>query len=121
MANLNEIWDPVGAPQHGTLTPEVAEWVAGGQRVRDRLTVLEMCVRPGQGADGEIIRNSDVLRSAGLKDVVQGVKLRLEDGLLRQIVLYMPQGETKASFCGRFRAVLEEIEVLERPETPQCP
>ena len=120
LADVTELWDPAGAPHHNTLRPDVGFWVASGQRVRDRFEIVELCVYPQEGADGTLVRQNDHLRDAGLAPLRQGVKIAMERGVIRRLVIYMPTGEDKARFCTTFKEAIRDAEEVEHPPQPQC-
>ena len=120
VAQLTELWDPVGTAYRDALRPGLANWVAAGHKVRDRISVIELCVYPGRGAEGALLRRNDVLASAGMPSLEQPVKVRTEGRLLRQIVLYPPDGESREDFCGRFGAVVRAAAAHD-PDSKPCP
>lgn len=120
VAQLTELWDPVGTAYRDALRPALESWVASGHRVHDRISVIVLCVYPGQGAEGELLRRNDVLASAGMPSLQQSVKVRTEGRLLRQIVLYPPDGESREAFCGRFGPAVRAAAAHD-PDSKPCP
>jgi len=120
LADLAELWDPGGAPHHAMLRPELGVWVAAGKGVRDRFEIAELCVYADEGADGTLLRRNDRFADAGLAPLRQSVKVAAERGVLRRLVIYMPQDEEKEQFCNAFGQAIRDVEAMERPATRIC-
>ena len=120
LTDLDELWDPAGAPVHGSLRPELAEWLAAGTEVEDHFVIETMCVYPGAGRDGNLSRSNQLLSGEGIGSLSQSVKIGMEQGILKRIVIYMPQGDVRAQFCVLFGEAIQKAERAEPPESPQC-
>lgn len=121
VSELTELWDPVGTAFNQPIRPDLPIWVASGRRVNDEISVIDVCVYRGQGAEGDILRRSDVLRSAGMPSLTQSFKARTDGRVLRQLVLYPPMGDAGKQFCAVFGAVARAAANADGAEGGPCP
>lgn len=121
VSELTELWDPVGTAFTQAIRPDLPTWVASGRRVKDEISVIDVCVYRGQGAEGDILRRSDVLASAGMPSLTQSFKARTDGRVLRQLVLYPPTGDAGEQFCGVFGSVVRAAANVDGAEGGPCP
>jgi len=115
VSELTELWDPVGTAFNQAIRPDLPSWVASGRRVKDEISVYT-----GQGAEGDIVRRSNVLASAGVLSLTQSFKARTNGRVLRQLVLYPPTGDAGEQFCAVFGSVVRAAADVDGAEGGPC-